>query len=74
MSNLLLFLGGFGGIELLLPLLGLFLLWLYAVVEIVTGTFQNNIDKLVWLLLVLVVPLVGVFLYFLIGRRRRLAR
>lgn len=73
MSNLFLFLGGFGGIELLLPLLGMLLLWLYAVVEIVTGTFQNNIDKLVWLLLVLMVPLLGVILYFLIGRKRRLA-
>lgn len=75
MSNLLLFLGGIGVIEILmlLILLGLLLVWLYAVVEIVTGTFQNNIDKLVWLLLVLMVPLVGVILYFLIGRRRRLA-
>ncbi|RDV11050.1 hypothetical protein DXT99_25620 [Pontibacter diazotrophicus] len=72
MSSLLLFLGGIGIIEIIM-LLGLLLIWLYAVVEIVTGTFQNNIDKLVWLLLVLIVPLVGVILYFLIGRRRRLA-
>ena len=75
MSNLLLFIIGIGGAEIsmLLFLLGLLLVCLYAVVEIVTGTFQNNVYKLVWLLFELMVPLVGMILYFLIGRRRRLA-
>lgn len=76
MSNLLLFIGGIGGAEIimLLFLLGLLLIWVYALVEIVTGTFQNNVDKVVWLLLLLMVPPVGVILYFLIGRKRRLAK
>ena len=75
MINLLLFIIGIGGAEIimLLFLLGLLLVWLYAVVEIVTGTFQNNVYKLVWFLLELMVPLAGMILYFLIGRRRRLA-
>lgn len=54
----------------MLLLLFSLLLWGYAIVEIVTGTFKDSIDKVVWLLLVLMVAVVGVVFYFLVGRRR----
>lgn len=67
MSSSLLFIGGFGVAELLLmPLL----IWGYAIVEIAAGTFKDSIDKVVWLLLVLMVPVLGVIFYYLVGRRR----
>lgn len=69
MSSSLLFVGGLGTAELLLILV-LLLLWGYVILEIVTGTIRDSIDKLVWLLLVLLVPVLGVVFYLLVGRRR----
>ena len=72
MSNSLLFAGDLGKTEILLILffLSTLLIWGYTVVEIVTSTFKDSVDKVVWLLLVLMVPVFGVILYFLVGRRR----
>ncbi len=55
--------------ELLILLIPL-VIWGYVVIEIVTGTFKDSIDKMVWLLVVLLVPFIGVILYYLIGRRK----
>ncbi|GAA4426053.1 hypothetical protein GCM10023188_07680 [Pontibacter saemangeumensis] len=68
MANLILFIGGFDA-EMLLFLIPL-LVWGYAIVEIVTGAFRDSVDKVVWLLLVLMVPVFGLAFYFLVGRRR----
>ncbi|WP_266203861.1 PLDc N-terminal domain-containing protein [Pontibacter kalidii] len=64
-----LFIGGLGLMELLILLIPL-VIWGYVVIEIVTGTFKDSIDKMVWLLVVLLVPFIGVILYYLIGRRK----
>lgn len=69
MSNLLLFIGGIGVVEIFILLIPL-LIWGYAIIEIVTGTFKDSIDKVVWLLAVLMIPVLGVILYYLIGRRK----
>ncbi|MCX2738326.1 PLDc N-terminal domain-containing protein [Pontibacter anaerobius] len=69
MSNLLLFIGGIGVVEIFILLIPL-LIWGYAVIEIVTGTFKDSIDKVVWLLVVLMIPVLGVIFYYLIGRRK----
>lgn len=69
MSNLLLFIGGIGVVEMFILLIPL-LIWGYAVIEIVTGTFKDSIDKVVWLLVVLMIPVLGVIFYYLIGRRK----
>ena len=73
MSNLLLFIGGLGKTEILIIFffLSTLLIWGYALVEIVTSTFEDSIDKVVWLLVVLMIPVLGVVFYFLVGRRRR---
>ncbi|OKL38894.1 hypothetical protein A3841_02780 [Pontibacter flavimaris] len=55
--------------ELLILLIPL-AIWGYAVLEIITGTFKDSIDKVVWLLVVLLVPFFGLLLYYLIGRRK----
>lgn len=72
MSNSLLFAGDLGKTEILIILffLSTLLIWGYTVVEIVTSTFKDSVDKVVWLLLVLMVPVFGVVFYFLAGRRR----
>ncbi|HEX2866142.1 MAG TPA: PLD nuclease N-terminal domain-containing protein [Ignavibacteriales bacterium] len=65
--------GSLGAAELIVILvpLALFLLMLFALVDIVRGTFQNN-DKLIWVLIVLFLPILGSILYFLIGSKRKI--
>ena len=42
------------------------ILWLWALVDVLKNDFKNN-NKLIWLLTVILVPIVGFVLYFLIG-------
>ncbi|MBW2467538.1 MAG: PLDc_N domain-containing protein [Deltaproteobacteria bacterium] len=45
--------------------------WLWALVDVLSNDFKNN-NKLIWLLTVILVPVVGVALYFLIGRTQKI--
>jgi len=73
MANVLLFIGRLGVSELFLILmimLPLLLLWLYVVIEILIKPFKNDIDKVVWLLVVVLLPVLGFILYYAFGRSR----
>jgi len=63
---------GIGPQELVLLLffLASLILWIYVLIDILTSEFTGN-NKLIWLLLVLLVPLLGVILYFAIGRKQK---
>lgn len=52
------------GMMLLLPLI--------ALISILTNSFEGN-DKLIWVLVVLLLPVLGPILYFLIGRSKRIS-
>lgn len=52
--------------------LGLTVIWVLAIVEIVRSEFQDKTERLVWLLLVILLPLIGTILYLMIGRKQRL--
>lgn len=69
MANMLLYIGDLGVTELLIALIPS-LLWLYAVVEILTKAFKNGTDKIVWLLVVLLLPVLGLIIYYIFGRSR----
>ena len=45
-------------------------LWLIAFVDILRNEFKGN-DKLVWLLVVTLVPFIGPICYFFIGRKQK---
>ena len=45
--------------------------WIWALVDILKNDF-NGSNKLIWLILVLAVPLIGVILYYFIGREQKL--
>jgi len=45
-----------------------FILWIYVVVAVMRSEFTVPTNKIVWLLLVLFVPPLGVTLYYFIGR------
>jgi membrane protein implicated in regulation of membrane protease activity len=47
---------------------GVFILWLWALVDIITSKFEDSLLQVVWLLVVFFLPFVGVILYFLIGK------
>jgi pilus assembly protein TadC len=45
--------------------------WIFCIVDVLRNSFNGN-DKLVWILVLLFVPLLGPFLYFFIGRKKRI--
>lgn len=47
-------------------------LWIYALVDIVRSEFKGDNDKVIWLLLVVLIPFVGTVLYFTIGQNQKL--
>ena len=53
---------------LLFIVIGLFGIWIWALVDIVTSKFKEDIMQIVWLLVVFLLPFLGVLLYLLIGR------
>ena len=46
--------------------------WVYSLSEIARSRFRQPADKLTWLLLVILVPVAGIFLYFIFGRKHRI--
>jgi hypothetical protein len=51
--------------------IALFLLWLVTIIDIVSSQFTNNTDKIVWFFFVMLVPPIGILLYFIIGRYQK---
>ena len=46
--------------------------WVWALVDILKNDF-SGLNKLIWLLLVIFLPLIGVILYYFIGREQKLS-
>jgi len=46
-------------------------LWIYSLIDILKNSFEKN-DKIIWALVVLLIPILGSILYILIGRKRKL--
>jgi uncharacterized RDD family membrane protein YckC len=66
---------GLGSTELIIILilfLGIipFVLWLWALIDILRNEFTGD-NKIIWLLVVILVPFVGFILYFFIGRDQK---
>ena len=47
------------------------LLFILTLINIMKSEFKNNTNKILWVILVLFLPLIGVILYFFIGRLQR---
>ncbi|MCJ7593157.1 MAG: PLDc N-terminal domain-containing protein [Desulfobacterales bacterium] len=58
---------------LVLLVLLTFILWIIAFVNILRSDFTGN-NKLVWLLVVTLVPLIGSIAYFFIGRKQKVKK
>ncbi len=59
-------------VSMILLASGLFLLWLGTIIDIVKSEFTRDADKIVWFLFVMMLPPLGVLLYFLIGRFQKI--
>lgn len=47
-------------------------IYAYTIYDVVISNFASETDKLIWLLIVVLVPFLGTILWFLIGRTKRL--
>lgn len=54
-------------------IVGIFVLWLWALVDIITSKFQDNLMQIVWLLIVFFLPFIGVILYLLLGKSMKIS-
>lgn len=54
-------------------IVGVFILWLWALVDILISKFQDNLMQIVWFLVVFFLPFIGVILYLLMGRSMKLS-
>ena len=61
------------GLSELIVLLGVFhfILWLIATIRILASKFVGNY-KIIWLLVVLVVPVIGPIAYFAMGKKQKI--
>lgn len=66
---------GIGGQEIILFLLVLglvILLPLIALIDALRSRFQGDTVKLIWVIVILLLPFLGALLYFIIGRKQRI--
>ncbi|MBL0358706.1 MAG: PLDc N-terminal domain-containing protein [Chitinophagaceae bacterium] len=73
MDQFAILLGMPGSAEWIFMLFGLAYLvfWIKTIVEIATAKFNDDSSKLVWLLVVILLGLIGMVLYYIIGRKKR---
>ena len=45
-------------------------LWIYCLIDILKSKFEQN-DKIVWVLVVVLLPILGSLLYLVIGRKKK---
>jgi hypothetical protein len=65
-----------GGAEWILVLLGIFLLALpiWAIVDIIRSDFKKPDNRLLWIILIVLVPIVGSIIYYFMRDGQRVAR
>ena len=49
------------------------LLWVSALVDILKNNFKKN-NKLIWIIVVVMLPLIGAILYIMIGRNQKIIK
>jgi len=66
---------GIMGLAVLLVLgiifVAVFVLWLWAMIDILKNEFTGS-NKLIWLLVVMLLPFIGMVLYWFIGREQKI--
>jgi hypothetical protein len=69
---MLLYLGDLHGFEWVFGLIFIvFLLWCWALVDILRSDFKDNATKVIWLIVVIFIPFPGIILYPIIGTNQK---
>lgn len=59
-------------IILILIIVGLpFILTIYCLIDVMRSTFSDSVNKILWVLIVLLAPLIGSILYLVWGRSQK---
>ena len=72
--NTILLLGMPGGWEWLLIFFILIIpgiFWFWALIDVLKSEFTNSANKLIWVLVIILLPPLGAVLYLIIGRKQR---
>lgn len=48
------------------------LLWIIALVDILKSNFKDSNNKILWVLIVILLPIIGSILYFIIGKNQKI--
>ena len=49
----------------------LFAIWVWTIIDIIKSEFKDNNEKVLWMVLVILLPFIGTVLYFAIGSKNR---
>jgi hypothetical protein len=73
MNSALLFLGEVSFLDLILILLctAVIGIWFRALVDCLKSQFNDNSNKIIWVLVIITFPLIGGILYYAIGQKQR---
>ena len=58
----------------LVVVLGIMGFFIYVLVDILKSEFTNSINKIIWLIAVIFLPILGIVLYFFIGRKQKIQK
>ncbi len=57
---------------LLVFYIGIISFYIYILIDILKSEFVNSINKLIWLIAVIFLPLIGVILYLFVGKKQKI--
>ena len=46
-------------------------LWIFALIDILKSNFKDSTNKIIWVLIVLLLPVLGFILYFIFGGQQK---
>jgi len=52
--------------------LGVLALWIYCLIDILRAQFRTDTERIVWLLLILLAPVIGIVLYLAMGQNQKI--
>lgn len=54
--------------------IGSLVIWIWCIIDAIKSDFQNDTQKIIWIILLVTVPVIGAILYLLIGREQQTDR
>lgn len=53
-------------------ILGALVLWVWCLIDVIRGEFKNDMQKVIWIILLVSIPVIGVVLYLVMGRDQKI--